>query len=176
MFGVYTYEDLSKKRMETYENGFYSGFKNDMEHINLWMEGKKMSILSDGKLHFLSPKRDLNTGTIDGRTYEIIRDGSDEFIRLVNRIGSINNKQVVTEVVRVNENNEIVDGRTLINLYVFDRDIQTNQPYFIKEEIRLNDLIREVEKALDDKFTSYSILIDDKILFTQNKVDYLNSI
>lgn len=174
LFGAYTYEDLSRKRMETYENGFYSGFKNDMERINLWMEGKKMNILSDGKLHFLSSKEDLNKGTIDGRTYEIIREGSDEFARLIKRVGKGNNKQVVTEVLRINGNNEVVDGRTIINLYVLDRDIQRNQSYFVKEELRLSDLIREIEKALDDKFASYSILIDDKILFTQNSVEYLD--
>lgn len=174
LFGAYTYEDLSRKRMETYENGFYSGFKNDMERINLWMEGKKMSILSDGKLHFLSAKRDLNEGAIDGRNYGIIREGTEAYSRLKKKIESNENPQVITEVVRINENNEIVDGRTIINLFVLDRDIQTNQMYFVKEEIRLNDLIREIEKALDDKFASYSVVIDDKILFTQNSATYLD--
>ena len=82
LFGIYAYEDLSNQREDAFERGFYYAFLNDFQKLNVWLEGKKLNIVSDGKLHFLSKEEYKTTGFREGRNYNIILEGTEDYQRL----------------------------------------------------------------------------------------------
>ena len=174
LFGIYAYEDLSDQRKNAYERSYYYGFSNDLQKLTLWLDSHRLNAIADGKLHFLSEKAKENKGTRNGRYYEIVRENTDEFRHLMSLLkqenrGLVRQNTVVTRVVNFNANERVADDRTLIHFYVLDQDIATGERYFIKEEIHLRALMGAVENALNDSFASYTLFINDRILFTQNK-------
>lgn len=169
LFGIYAYDDLSDQRKDAYERGFYYAFSNDMQKLSLWLEGRKLNMLSDGKLHFLSENKASMAGSRDGRSYEIIRAGQGEYDLLMADLKRTRSEQMVTKFVNFNASEKVADDRTVLFLYAKDTDLKTGETYFIKEEIHLKELVTLVEKSLNDQFTAYSIFVDGKILYSQNK-------
>lgn len=169
LFGIYAYDDLSDQRKEAYERGYYYAFSNDLQNLNLWLEGRKLNIMSDGKLHFLSNLSGESKGIRDGRYYEIIREGTSDYELLLKELNKKENQQMLTKFINYNSSETIADNRTVLYLYVKDVNLNTGKGYFIKEEIHLKELIGAVEKALGDQFVSYTIFVDQRILFSQNK-------
>lgn len=174
LFGIYAYDDLSDQRKDAYERGFYYAFSNDMQKLSLWLEGRKLNMISDGKLHFLSDKAMSKSGVRDGRTYEIIREGTSEYRTLAADLRISNTGQMVTKFASFNASEKIPDERTVLYLYVKDTDLKSGVQYFIKEEIHLKELISTIEKSLNDQFVSYSIFVDRRILYSQNKIEALD--
>lgn len=174
LFGVYAYEDLSEQRKNAYERSYYYGFSNDMQKLELWLDSHVLNAIADGKLHFISEQAKENKGTRNGRYYEIIREDTETFDHLMvllkqQKGDSAHQNKVVTRVDNYNANESVADDRTLINFYILDQDQATGERYFIQEEIHLRALVGAVENALNDHFASYTIFINDRILFTQNK-------
>ncbi len=175
LFGIYAYDDLSDQRKEAYEHSYYYAFSNDLQKLVLWLESRKLNAISDGKLHFLSDKAQENTGIRNGRYYEIIREGSKAYEQLEvllekqNQQNHTEGRQSLTKVINFNTSERIADDRTLIYFYFKDQELSTGKNYYIKEEVHLRELIGAVEKALDDQFVSYTIFVNERTLFSQNK-------
>lgn len=182
LFGIYAYDNLSDQRKEAYEHSYYYAFSNDMQKLVLWLESRKLNAISDGKLHFLSEQAQENKGIRNGRYYEIIREGTKAYEQLEvmlakqNQQGQSerNKRQALTKVINFNTSERIADDRTLIYFYFKDQELSTGKSYYIKEEIHLRELINAVEKALDDQFVTYTLFVNERILFTQNKQTMLD--
>lgn len=173
-FGLYAYENLSEQRRDTYEKGFYYTFSNDLKGLNIWLESRKLTLISDGKLHFLSDKKNRKSGIREGRQYQIIKEGDEEYNLLLAELKTKNSNQILTKFVHFNSTQKIVDERTVLYVYAKDFNSKLGLNYFIKEEIHLKELITAVESILNDQFITYSIFVNQEILFTQNKQELLD--
>lgn len=172
-FGIYAYNNLSTQRQDTYEQGFYLSFSNDMEKLSLWLEGRRLSMISDGRLHYLS-KASASTGQREGRVYEIIEEGTVEFDKIEKEAGRIGKPDVLAQFNRYNTNKNIADARAVFVLYLRDTDLISGKTYYIKEEIFLKELINAIERSLNDQFVNYSIFLDHQVIYSNDVSEILD--
>lgn len=172
-FGIYAYNNLSAQRQDNYEQGFYLAFSNDMEKLSLWLEGRRLSIISDGRLHYLS-KTTESRGVREGRNYEIIEEGSSEFDKIETELNRTNKSEVFTQYVRFNPDKNIPDARAVFVIYMKDIDLVSGKTYYIKEEIFLKELINTIERSLNDQFVNYSIFLDHQVIYSNDTGEKLD--
>lgn len=163
-FGFYAYNNLSQNRMDQYEQSFYYAFTNDMQSFKLWLEDKKAHIHSDANLYLLSETAKAK-GSFENRQYEVIYEGMPEYAPLYAQLKNKENAEVLVTLKNFAGLHQVADERTVLNVYIHKLDINRGQYFFFKEDIYLKEILFNLEKALDDRFVSYSILINGEVLF-----------
>lgn len=172
-FGLYAYNNLSSQRQENFEKGFYFSFLNDMEKISLWMEGRRLSIISDGKLHYLSNDEDAS-GQREGRDYWIIKEGTEDFVKIEKEAKRYGRPDLLVKYERFNPDKRIADARTVFKIYIRDVDLISGENYYIKEEIHLKEIINLIERSLNDQFANYSVFLNNQVIYTNDTAGALN--
>lgn len=172
-FGFYAYNNLSQNRMEQYEQSFYYALANDMQSFNLWLEDRKAHMHSDANL-FLLTEQAKDKGSFENRPYEVFYEGDPQYQSIYAKMKQGGSSELFLELKNFSGLHQVADERTVLRIYLHKLDLRNGKHFFIKEEIHLKEILRNLEKALGDRFVNYSIFINDQVVFENKSVANLD--
>lgn len=166
-FGFYAYNNLSQSRMDQYEQSYYYAFSNDMRSFNLWLEDRKAHIHSDANLYLLSSTA-KEKGSFENRQYEIIGEDNSQYASIYSKMKQSGSSDLFLELKNFSGLHQVADERTVLRIYLHKMNLKSGKHFFIREEIHLKEILSNLEKSLGDRFVSYSIFVNEDVIF-ENK-------